>query len=91
MRELIWVDGEQVCREYAMTCTPAQLKITLHRMGLLDAVNQIAATNPEAAILWEFATVMERNSPFIMSMADNQIRPFTPEEIDAIFLAASQI
>lgn len=91
MRDLIWVDGKPVVLETAMQCSPAQLKIQLHRLGLLDAVNQIAATDPEAAILWEFATVMERNSPFIAAMASNSIRAFTDAEIDAIFAAAAEI
>ena len=68
----------------AMTCTPAQMRLTLHRMGLLAQVQAVADGDPEASIVWEYATRIERNSPLIEALGSD----FTPEQIDDIFRAA---
>jgi len=88
MRELVWKDGKSVIVETNMTCTPAQMRLTLHRAGLLDTVDAIANSDAEAAIVWQYATAIERNSPFIAALAVNPIRPFTDAEIDALFAVA---
>ena len=68
----------------AMVCTPAQMRLVLHRMGLLAQVQAIAEADPEASIVWEYATQIVRTSPLIEALATN----FTPEQIDEIFRAA---
>jgi hypothetical protein len=89
--------GEVTTREYAdppfdivawratLQCTPAQMRLTLHRAGLLSTVQAIADSDPEAKILWEYATQIIRNSPFIDALGSAS---FTPTEIDDLFVAA---
>lgn len=72
----------------AMKCSPAQMRVALHRMGLLSQVQAIADADPEASIVWEYATQIVRTSPFISALADGN---FTAAEIDAIFEAAMQV
>ena len=67
-----------------MICTPAQMRLALHRMELLAQVQAIADADPEASIVWEYATRIERNSPLIEALGSD----FTPEQIDDIFRAA---
>jgi len=71
----------------SMICTPAQMRLALHRMGLLAQVQAIADSDPEASIVWEYATQIVRNSPLIAALGDD----FTPEEIDDIFRAAMAV
>ena len=71
----------------AMTCTPAQMRLALHRMGLLSQVQAIADGDPEASIVWEYATQIVRTSPLIEALGTD----FTPEQIDDIFRAAMQV
>ena len=68
----------------AMICTPAQMRLVLHRMDLLAQVQAIADGDPEASIVWEYATQIVRTSPLIEALATN----FTPEQIDDTFRAA---
>ena len=68
----------------AMICTPAQMRLALHRLGLLAQVQGIADADAEASIVWEYATQIERNSPLIEALGSD----FTPEQIDDIFRAA---
>ena len=71
----------------AMICTPAQMRLALHRMGLLAQVQGIADSDPEASIVWEYATQIIRTSPLIAALGTD----FTPEEIDDIFRAAMAV
>ena len=68
-----------------MQCSPAQMRLALYRSGLLETVNAIAAADPEAAIVWEYATVIQRQSPFIAALKGKE---FTDEAIDALFSVA---
>ena len=68
-----------------LQCTPAQMRLTLHRAGLLSTVQTIADSDPEAKILWEYATQIIRNSPFIDALGSAS---FTPEQIDDLFYTA---
>jgi len=68
-----------------LQCTPAQMRLTLHRAGLLATVQAIADSDPEAKILWEYATQIIRNSPFIDALGSAS---FTPTQIDDLFVAA---
>ena len=71
----------------AMICTPAQMRLALHRMGLLQQVQVIADGDPEASIVWEYATHIVRTSPLIEALSGG----FTPEQIDDIFRAAMAV
>ena len=71
----------------AMICTPAQMRLALHRMELLPTVQAIADGDPEAAIVWEYATQIVRTSPLIEALGTD----FTPEQIDDIFRAAMAV
>ena len=88
------VDGKRYPYDLAalrgvMQCTPAQMRLALHRAGLLVTVQAIADSDPEASIVWEYATVILRNSPFIAAIQDQS--GMTPEEIDNLFIAAMAI
>jgi len=72
-----------------MRCSPAQMRLALLAAGLLDQVQAIADGNPEASIVWEYATVITRNSPLIASLGGDN--GFTPEEIDALLIAAMKV
>ena len=71
----------------AMICTPAQMRLALHRMDLLTQVQDIADADPEASIVWEYATQIVRTSPLIEALGTD----FTPEEIDDIFRVAMAV
>ena len=71
----------------AMTCTPAQMRIALHRMELLAQVQSIADADAGASIVWEYATQIVRTSPLIEALGTD----FTPEQIDDIFKAAMAV
>jgi len=71
----------------SMICTPAQMRLALHRMGLLAQVQAIADSDPEASIVFEYATSIVRTSPLIEALGAD----FTPEEIDDIFRAAMAV
>jgi hypothetical protein len=88
--ELPELTPEQILEQEraSMSCTPAQMRLTLHRAGLLATVQAIADSDPEASIVWEYATVIQRNSPFIDALAGDQ---FTPEQIDDLFRVASNV
>ena len=73
----------------AMRCTPAQMRLALHRMDLLTQVQAIADADPEASIVWEYATVIERTSPLIDALGGPN--GFTDTQIDDIFRAAMQV
>jgi len=72
----------------AMVCSPSQMRIALHRLGLLTTVQAIADSDPEASIVWEYATQIVRGSPFISAIGSVQ---FTEDEIDDLFRAAMTV
>lgn len=71
----------------AVVVTPAQMRLALYRAGLLDQVQAIADSDPEASIVWEYATTIYRNSPFIDALKGG----FTDEQIDDLFATAAKI
>ena len=71
----------------SMICSPAQMRLALRRMSLLAQVQAIADADPEASIVWEYATQIVRNSPLIEALGGD----FTPEKIDDIFRAAMAV
>lgn len=96
---LTWENGEKVlrptdieARRAAMVCSPAQMRVALHRDGLLTLIETIVQSSMEATIIWEYATRIERNSQLIETMKQgNGLRDFTDEEIDALFETAMQV
>lgn len=80
----------------AMVCSPVQMRLALVGAGMLTEVNAAAAADPSAAVVWEYATSIYRNSAFIASLAAGFTNPntgqtITAEEIDALFTAAMAI
>ena len=80
------VDPEEIlaAERASMVCTPAQMRLALHRMDLLAQVQAIADGDAEASIVWEYATQIVRTSPLIEALGTD----FTPEQIDDIFRGA---
>lgn len=72
-----------------MRSSPAQMRLALHRLGLLTQVQAIADSDPEASIVWEYARTIERTSPLIDALGGPN--GFTPEQIDDIFRTAMEI
>jgi len=72
-----------------MECTPAQMRITLLRLGMLEKIEAIAYSDPEAAIYWEYALRFERNSPYIKKLLTGT--DLTEADVDNLFLAAMQV
>lgn len=76
--------------ETPKSVSPYQARVALHAAGLLDAVEaSITGADMPARIAWEYATVFERHSPFIVALAP--MLGLTEQQIDELFLAASQI
>lgn len=88
-RGIEWQNGARVIVETPMQCTPAQMRLTLHRAGLLATVHAIADSDPEASIVWEYATVIVRDSPFITALSAQS--GMTDAQIDALFIEAMAV
>jgi hypothetical protein len=72
--------------------TPYQARVALLGAGLLDTVNALMAhedTPAPAKIAWEYATYIERTSPFIQALAP--ALGLTEQQIDELFIAAYQV
>ncbi|MFI0472230.1 hypothetical protein ACGLWX_05840 [Halomonas sp. HMF6819] len=74
--------------------TPRQARLELLNEGLLSqvdaAINSLDSPDKErAAIEWEFAEVIERDSPWINDIGE--ALGLTQEQIDEMFIAAAQI
>lgn len=95
--ETITFDGENVVVSYTYTSepditplsvTPSQFRRGLLQENLLDVIEaQIQNLPRESQIVWEYATVIERNHPMIGQIG--LLLNKTKEEIDAFFRAAS--
>lgn len=92
-----WSSGKRIVRDMTQDeisaiqgpcVSPAQMRIALHRMGELATVQAIADSDPEASIVWEYATQITRSSPFIAALSDGH---YTKSEVDAMFDAAAQV
>lgn len=73
----------------AMVCSPAQMRLALLSLGLLDQVQGIADSDPAASIVWEYATRIERLSPLVDALGGPN--GFSPEQIDDIFRTAMEV
>ena len=70
--------------------SPYQARMALHSAGLLISVDALMAdsqTDPAAKIAWEYATSIERRSPFISALAP--ALGLSDAQIDDIFVAAA--
>lgn len=88
-RDIVNTPSGQVIIETPLQCTPAQMRLTLHRSGLLATVQSIADSDPEASIVWEYATVIVRDSPFIAALS--AASGLTDVQIDALFIEAMSV
>ena len=86
-----------LARERAdMRVTPVQMRLALAGAGMLDAVNAVAAADASAALVWEYAIEIVRDSAFIDGLAGLVIdpdtdAPITAERIDDLFRAAAEV
>lgn len=70
--------------------TPYQARVALARAGLLNKVNSVVeGGSEEMKLAWNYATVIERNSPFITALAPTLA--LTDERIDELFVQAAAI
>ena len=65
------------------------VQIALHRAGRLDEAATLAASDPEAKLIWDNAPVYRRASPLVAALAAGA--GWTDAEIDAVFDAAAEI
>lgn len=80
----------------AMICSPVQMRLACLGAGMLAEVDAAAAADPAAAVVWEYATQIYRNSGFIAALAagftnPNTAQMITATEIDDLFRAAMAI
>ena len=74
----------------AVTITPLQAKIALHRAGLLETVeSMIAGADIETQLAWKEATGFERSSALLNGMA--AALGLTTAQLDDLFAAAALI
>ena len=70
--------------------TPYQARMALYGAGLLDQVEAaVAAADTPVRLAWEYATVIERSSPFIAAMSASL--ELTSTQVDDLFKAAGNI
>jgi len=69
----------------AMVASPAQTRLTLLQLGLLGTVQAIADSDPQAAVVWEYASEIRRTNALIDALAGDG---FTSAQIDDIFIYA---
>lgn len=68
----------------------AQARVALRRAGLLSAVNAaVAAADAEAQDLWEYGTVLRRDSALVIDLA--AAVGLTPDQTDDLFRTAATI
>ena len=71
-----------------MVASPAQIRLTLYQLSLLDTVQYIADTDQMAAIVWEYAAEIRRTNALIDTLGSDG---FEPKQIDDIFRYAMQL
>lgn len=70
--------------------TPRQCRLILSQQGMLASVEQTIAGMDEATrITWEYALEFRRDDPLLNALAVNL--GLTSEQIDAFFIAATQL
>lgn len=72
------------------TITPRQCRLVLFAQGLLPTVeDMITQQGEQARITWEYAVEFNRNDPLLNSLG--AALNLTEEQIDQMFIAASQL
>lgn len=68
-----------------------QARLALHRTGFLSSINTMLAQpgNEEALIEWEYATVVQKNSPLLSTLASQL--GLTRVQIDELFALAKTL
>lgn len=85
---IIKVEDDGVPAPVPPTITALQARLVLDSMGALDAVEAfIDKAGGPAKIVWEYATVIERNSPLVEGAA--AALGMTSEQMDDLFRAAA--
>jgi hypothetical protein len=69
--------------------TPAQCRVMLASLELLDTVESLIATVPLASIWWEYALEIRRDNQYVEMIG--QALGWDTEQIDDFFIDASQI
>lgn len=83
-----WVPPSPSPAAVPETVTPRQMRLALHEMGLLPAVEAFIAVNGATVqIEWEYATAIRRDHPMWTAGAASLGK--TEAEIDALFTLAS--
>lgn len=83
-------EPEQEIPAVPETITALQARLVLDSMGALDAVEAfIDKAGGPAKIVWEYATVIERNSPLVEGAA--AALGMTSEQMDDLFRAAATL
>ena len=93
-RDGAWeVETAAPVRIMPMSVTPRQARLALLQIGKLDAVSAALAAIPDPArrtaaqIEWEYATVIDRNSPLVQSLAAGL--NLTDAQLDDLFTQAA--
>ena len=93
-RDGAWeVETAAFVRIMPMSVTPRQARLALLQIGKLDAVSAALAAIPDPArrtaaqIEWEYATVIDRNSPLVQSLAAGL--NLTDAQLDDLFTQAA--
>lgn len=81
-------ENEHKFKRSFMVASPAQIRITLLNLGLLETVQSIADSNPEASIIWEYAVEIRRDTALINALIEEG---FSEEQIDDIFYYAMDL
>jgi hypothetical protein len=71
-----------------MVASPAQIKVTLYDLGLLETVQALVDADPRAGIIWGEALDIRRTNPLIAALSGGG---FTPTQIDDIFVYAQSL
>lgn len=70
--------------------TPRQVRLLLLAQSLLPQVEAIIASSDEATrIAWDYASEFRRDDPLLLALASQL--GLTSEQVDAFFIAASQL
>ena len=71
------------------TITPLQAKLQLHRVGLLDEVEAMVASDVEVKLFWEYALEIKRDHPTLSAMAT--ALGLSDAQLDEMFIEASKL
>ena len=90
--------GELTIAEYVPPPPPPVTQITMRQCrlelfdrGLLQQVQSIVDLQGGAVeIEWEYATIVDRQSPLVAALASNLTPPLTEEQVDELFQEASK-